>query len=110
MTERMERLFSMCFFIFNLNCVSYEIKPFGGPHCSVRDHVAKATHRRQGSPRAGYFFISWKYQLYMRLSAGEERRLQWNKKTPLYDIHIAEGGKMVPFAGYLLPVQYEPAL
>lgn len=29
------------------------------------------------------------------------------QKTPLYDIHIAEGGKMVPFAGYLLPVQYE---
>ncbi len=27
-------------------------------------------------------------------------------KTPLYDIHIQEGGKIVPFAGYLLPVQY----
>ena len=27
-------------------------------------------------------------------------------KTPLYDIHVAEGGKIVPFAGYLLPVQY----
>ena len=29
------------------------------------------------------------------------------KKTPLYDTHVAEGGKIVPFAGYLLPVQYE---
>jgi aminomethyltransferase len=28
------------------------------------------------------------------------------KKTPLYDVHISSGGKMVPFAGYLLPVQY----
>ncbi|HIT89692.1 MAG TPA: glycine cleavage system aminomethyltransferase GcvT [Candidatus Merdenecus merdavium] len=28
-------------------------------------------------------------------------------KTPLYDTHIARGGKIVPFAGYLLPVQYE---
>ena len=28
------------------------------------------------------------------------------KKTPLYQTHLAEGGKMVPFAGYLLPVQY----
>lgn len=28
------------------------------------------------------------------------------KKTPLYDTHVAEGGKIVPFAGYLLPVQY----
>ena len=28
------------------------------------------------------------------------------KKTSLYDCHVAAGGKMVPFAGYLLPVQY----
>ena len=28
------------------------------------------------------------------------------KKTPLYDRHVALGGKIVPFAGYLLPVQY----
>ncbi len=27
-------------------------------------------------------------------------------KTPLYDRHEALGGKIVPFAGYLLPVQY----
>jgi aminomethyltransferase len=30
------------------------------------------------------------------------------KKTSLYECHLAVGGKMVPFAGYLLPVQYEP--
>lgn len=29
------------------------------------------------------------------------------KKTPLYSQHLAAGGKIVPFAGYLLPVQYE---
>ena len=28
-------------------------------------------------------------------------------KTPLYEAHIKAGGKMVPFAGYILPVQYE---
>lgn len=28
-------------------------------------------------------------------------------KTPLYDTHVKYGGKIVPFAGYLLPVQYE---
>jgi len=28
-------------------------------------------------------------------------------KTPLYDEHVASGGKMVPFAGYELPVQYK---
>lgn len=31
-------------------------------------------------------------------------------KTPLYDIHIASGGKMIPFAGYLLPVRYESGI
>lgn len=28
------------------------------------------------------------------------------KKTPLYQTHLKLGGKMVPFAGYLMPVQY----
>ncbi len=28
------------------------------------------------------------------------------KKTALYDRHIALGGKVVPFAGYLMPIQY----
>ena len=28
------------------------------------------------------------------------------QKTPLYDCHVAQEGKIVPFAGYLLPVQY----
>lgn len=29
-----------------------------------------------------------------------------DKKTPLYDTHVALGATMVPFAGYLMPVQY----
>ncbi|KFA64218.1 hypothetical protein S40285_00865 [Stachybotrys chlorohalonatus IBT 40285] len=29
------------------------------------------------------------------------------KKTPLYDLHVANGGKLVPFAGYHMPVQYD---
>ncbi|SDJ32903.1 glycine cleavage system aminomethyltransferase GcvT [Billgrantia gudaonensis] len=28
------------------------------------------------------------------------------KRTPLYDLHLELGGKMVPFAGYAMPVQY----
>ena len=28
-------------------------------------------------------------------------------KTPLYDTHVKYKGKIVPFAGYLLPVQYD---
>jgi aminomethyltransferase len=27
-------------------------------------------------------------------------------KTPLYDLHVARGAKMVPFAGYSMPVTY----
>ena len=27
-------------------------------------------------------------------------------KTPLYGAHVKAGGKIAPFAGYLLPVQY----
>jgi len=29
------------------------------------------------------------------------------QKTPLWRLHVASGGKMVPFAGYDMPVQYE---
>lgn len=28
------------------------------------------------------------------------------QKTPLYDVHVELGGKIVPFAGFLLPIQY----
>ncbi len=28
------------------------------------------------------------------------------KRTPFYDLHVAAGAKMVPFAGYDMPVQY----
>src|SRR4051795_12117248 len=28
------------------------------------------------------------------------------KRTPLYDLHVSLGGKMVPVAGYDMPVQY----
>src|SRR5207248_10502521 len=28
------------------------------------------------------------------------------KRTPLYSLHVALGARMVPFAGYEMPVQY----
>jgi hypothetical protein len=31
---------------------------------------------------------------------------QANAKTSLYDLHVAKGAKMVPFGGYMMPVQY----
>jgi hypothetical protein len=32
------------------------------------------------------------------------------KRTPLYDLHVANGGKMVPFAGWDLPIQYKGSI
>lgn len=32
------------------------------------------------------------------------------KKTPLYDFHVEQGGKMVPFAGYSMPIQYKDTI
>src|SRR5436305_2724639 len=31
-------------------------------------------------------------------------------RSPLYGLHVARGGKMVPFAGYDMPVQYAPGV
>ncbi|KAL2931392.1 Aminomethyltransferase mitochondrial [Bienertia sinuspersici] len=32
------------------------------------------------------------------------------KKTPLHDFHVANGGKMVPFAGWSMPIQYKDSI
>ena len=32
------------------------------------------------------------------------------KRTPLYDLHVARGARMVPFAGWDMPVQYDGVL
>ena len=29
------------------------------------------------------------------------------KKTPLYDLHVDFGAKLVDYAGFLMPIQYE---
>ena len=33
--------------------------------------------------------------------------MQTLRRTPLYDRHVAAGARMVPFAGWEMPVQYE---
>jgi aminomethyltransferase len=32
------------------------------------------------------------------------------QRTPLYEVHVALGAKMVPFAGYAMPVHYPPGI
>ena len=39
-----------------------------------------------------------------------DRSSQPLKRTCLHSWHIAQGGKMVPFAGYDMPVQYKHGL
>ena len=41
---------------------------------------------------------------YASQSSGAGNALQ---QTALHDLHVARGGKMVPFGGYSMPVQYE---
>jgi aminomethyltransferase len=51
-------------------------------------------------------------QISVRVDTPMSRRLAWAvseaapRKTPLYDEHVRLGAKMVPFAGWLMPVQY----
>ncbi|AVQ04270.1 glycine cleavage system aminomethyltransferase GcvT [Caulobacter segnis] len=40
-------------------------------------------------------------------SLGAQRVSEDLKKTPLYEAHVAAGARMVPFAGYSMPVQYK---
>jgi len=32
------------------------------------------------------------------------------KRTPFYDFHVSHGAKMVPFAGYSMPIQYKDSI
>lgn len=32
------------------------------------------------------------------------------RRTALYDLHVSHGGKMVPFAGWSMPVQYKDSI
>ena len=41
------------------------------------------------------------------LLSERKKEISMEQKTPLYDCHLAAKGKIVPFAGFLLPVQYE---
>ena len=41
------------------------------------------------------------------LASGQDQPL---KRTPLYALNVARGGKMVPFAGYEMPVQFPPGV
>ena len=39
--------------------------------------------------------------------APDSRAVSELRRTPLYDAHVAAGARLVPFAGWEMPVQYE---
>lgn len=69
--------------------------------------AARATPRLASAARPTSFSaaacLRLKQQSVRYASGGSSSDL---KKTPLYDFHLANGGKLVPFADYYLPVQY----
>ena len=42
----------------------------------------------------------------MTENSGQDNTAEDLKKTPIFDLHVELGAKMVPFAGYSMPVQY----
>lgn len=40
------------------------------------------------------------------MAGAEAQKIDLLERTPLYNLHLELGGKMVPFAGYEMPVQY----
>jgi hypothetical protein len=50
---------------------------------------------------------AWRVQRRFRNadSAMLNRHLPW-KQTPLYELHVAAGAKIVPFAGWEMPLHY----
>lgn len=60
-----------------------------------------------GSVRAnGLPVVRLQQQQQHRLASTQPELNALPKKTPLYDLHEKHAGKLVDFAGYLLPVQY----
>ena len=47
-----------------------------------------------------------KFHTSSRFSASSDAKQSTPKKTILYDFHVSNGGKIVDFAGWLMPVQY----
>jgi aminomethyltransferase len=60
------------------------------------------TANLSGSATDGANTIEW----YSLLTRDQEMRPVEKQRTPLYDFHIANGARMVPFAGWDMPVQY----
>ncbi|KAK1253778.1 hypothetical protein MKX07_001855 [Trichoderma sp. CBMAI-0711] len=68
--------------------------------------IARASPRVKASLSAGRLSTAGSIRLASSSSSSSSSSGEALKKTPLYDFHVANGAKMVPFAGYHMPVQY----
>ena len=65
--------------------------------------------RRQApGPELGFVDVRDREQNLIAINCKEDFAVE--RKTPLYEKHLEAGGRMVPFAGYLLPVQYRDVM
>lgn len=73
---------------------------------SLKPSPHTRTYTRAATMRGGGLLLSVTRRL-SRHFATDSASL---KKTPLFDFHVANGGKMVPFAGWSMPIQYADSI
>lgn len=70
----------------------------------IRESFNGAQHRVDRRPCPEYTLSFQQSQ--RRPASSDSNNTSSSKRTALYDLHVARGGKMVPFGGYSMPVQY----
>jgi aminomethyltransferase len=73
---------------------------------STKQSVAKVASKRQIMTKKTTKVAAKKVTTVSKRAFSGTDELASAKKTALYDDHVAAGGKIVPFCGYALPVQY----
>lgn len=77
---------------------------YNNPHASEFQSNGTIRHRRTRQYVAPHDINEGTQRRYASQSSRSGNEL-W--RTALHDLHVARGGKMVPFGGYSMPVQYE---
>src|SRR5205085_9346563 len=72
--------------------------------------VSAIRERETGSSTATTSIAADRREDGARRALSSIARVQTLRRTPLYQQHVAAGARMVPFAGWELPVQYEGVL
>ena len=69
--------------------------------------TSRGSRAAQFLPRPGVSPQPPRFQhAHRRHASSDSKTAEALQKTALFDLHVANGGKMVPFGGYSMPVQY----